>query len=96
MGAGWENPRSCANSCDGLWKARHSGFAVSDPVIDVGRLTEDSGPTIARIVTFAVRRGEVFVLRMLLGPLRPSKGNAIILGHSIVRDSFGVRQVSHA
>jgi ABC-type multidrug transport system ATPase subunit len=54
-------------------------------------------------VSFAVPAGEVFgfishngagkttTIRLLLGLLRPTRGEASILGHDIVRDSLAIR-----
>lgn len=56
-------------------------------------------------VSFSVARGEIFgfvghngagkttTIRMLLGLLRPSSGNASLLGRDVVADSLAVRQV---
>jgi ABC-2 type transport system ATP-binding protein len=64
------------------------------------------GETIAiEDVSFAVRPGEIFgfmghngagkttTIRMLLGLLRPTRGEASVLGYDIVRDSLAIRRL---
>jgi len=79
---------------------------MGDMAISVNQIHKDFGEIYAvKDVSFAVKRGEVF---SLLGPngagkstlismlsclLRPTKGDATVLGHSIVTDPGGVKAV---
>ncbi len=75
--------------------------------IDIRRLSKSFGDVRAvNDVTFAVGYGDVFgfmghngagkttTIRMLLGLVRPTSGNASVLGHDIVRDSLAIRRVT--
>jgi ABC-2 type transport system ATP-binding protein len=75
--------------------------------IEIDRLSKSFGGTLAvDDVSFAVLPGEVFgfmghngsgkttTIRMLLGLLRPTRGEARVLGHDIVRDSLAIRRLS--
>jgi ABC-2 type transport system ATP-binding protein len=76
-------------------------------VIEIRRLSKAFGDTLAvDDVSFAVRPGEIFgfmghngagkttTIRMLLGLLRPTRGEAGVLGYDIVRDSLAIRRQS--
>ena len=76
-----------------------------EPVIETRGLTRRFGATVAVDgVDLSVRRGEIFgclgpngsgkstLMRMLLGLLRPSEGEARVLGHAIPRDAERLRQ----
>jgi ABC-2 type transport system ATP-binding protein len=68
------------------------------------RFTRGFGPRIED-VSFAVRPGEIFgfmghngvgkttTIRMLPGLLRPTRGEASVLGYDIVRDSLAIRRL---
>jgi ABC-2 type transport system ATP-binding protein len=75
--------------------------------IEIRGLSKAFGDTLAvDDVSFAVRPGEIFgfmghngagkttTIRMLLGLLRPTRGEARVLGHDIVRDSLAIRRLS--
>jgi ABC-2 type transport system ATP-binding protein len=75
--------------------------------IEIRGLSKAFGDTLALDdVSFAVRPGEIFgfmghngagkttTIRMLLGLLRPPRGEACVLGHDIVRSSLAIRRVS--
>jgi ABC-2 type transport system ATP-binding protein len=75
--------------------------------IEIHRLSKAFGGTLAvDDVSFAVLPGEVFgfmghngagkttTIRMLLGLLHPTRGEACVLGHDIVRDSLAIRRLS--
>jgi ABC-2 type transport system ATP-binding protein len=75
--------------------------------IDIRGLSKAFGGTLAvDDVSFAVRPGEIFgfmghngagkttTIRMLLGLLHPTRGEACVLGHDIVRDSLAIRRLS--
>src|SRR5215813_7849883 len=75
--------------------------------IEIRGLSKAFGDTIAvEDVSFAVRPGEIFgfmghngagkttTIRMLLGLLRPTRGEANVLGHDILRDRLAIRRVS--
>jgi ABC-type multidrug transport system ATPase subunit len=75
--------------------------------VEIRGLSKAFGDTLAvDDVSFAVRPGEIFgfmghngagkttTIRMLLGLLRPTRGEACVLGHDIVRDSLAIRRLS--
>lgn len=75
--------------------------------IEIRGLSKSFGNTVAvDHVTFDVRQGEVFgfmghngagkttTLRMLLGLLRPTSGNARVLGHDAVTESLAIRRLT--
>jgi ABC-2 type transport system ATP-binding protein len=81
--------------------------ACSKNAIDIRGISKDFGDTLAvDDVSFAVRPGEIFgfmghngagkttTIRMLLGLLRPTRGEASVLGYDIVRDSLAIRRLS--
>ncbi len=76
----------------------------ADAVIDVHSLTRSFGSLVAvRDVSFAVQRGSIFgllgpngsgkstIIRMLLGILPPSGGDANVLGLDIRRDAERIK-----
>jgi ABC-2 type transport system ATP-binding protein len=82
-------------------------MACSRNAIDIRGISKDFGDTLAvDDVSFAVRPGEIFgfmghngagkttTIRMLLGLLRPTRGEANVLGYDIVRDSLAIRRLS--
>jgi ABC-2 type transport system ATP-binding protein len=75
--------------------------------IEIHRLSKAFDGTLAvEGLSFAVLPGEVFgfmghngagkttTIRMLLGLSRPTRGEACVLGHDIVRDSLAIRRLS--
>ena len=79
---------------------------MSDPAIRIDGLTKYYGPVVAlEELSLHVERGEVFgflgangagkttTIRLLLDLLRPSRGQASILGHDCHRDSMKTRRL---
>jgi ABC-2 type transport system ATP-binding protein len=75
--------------------------------IEIRGLSKAFGDTLAvEDVSFAVRPGEIFgfmghngagkttTIRMLLGLLRPTRGEASVLGHDILRDRLAIRRLA--
>ena len=82
------------------------GVMIDANAIEIRGLSKAFGDTTAlEDVSFTVRQGEIFgfmghngagkttTIRMLLGLLRPTRGEARVLGYDIVRDSLAIRRL---
>ncbi|HEY57988.1 MAG TPA: ABC transporter ATP-binding protein [Anaerolineae bacterium] len=97
---------SCTCSCSGRWAVTWNATPESaGPVVVARGLTRRFGDFVAvDHVSFEVYPGEVVgylgpngsgkttTIRMLLGLLRPSEGEAWVLGHSVRTESEAIRQ----